>query len=275
MPAPYELECLLLERLHVAEDNPALITTASFPQFPSLAIELRLAIWRQFALPKKLYLFVILDLIQTDDNRVTKVTYRDPEVSKRCGDVRRIMQVNIEARREVLQGRQLVIWKNIRLGRPNPSFSFVPSWYEQDPGKWEWTLWSVVRIGLIMQDKMRMYPLDPSVPEEKYRDGRNLVINKLKLLKIIGPTHYCDKCESQLIVSREGTEDEGQQIVCYTFPFSQWAQLVVPLAGKKKIRIGSRHEVDQNEVSGDYSATSPFLSSRPAIWVVSGALDCG
>ncbi|KAI0544457.1 hypothetical protein F4679DRAFT_591364 [Xylaria curta] len=228
MPATYESERLLFAGSHVTEDTPAQITTASFPQFPRLATELRLAIWRRFALPKK------LDHLVRDLEEVGGViTYRDPEVSKRCGDIRRIMQVNIEARREVLQGRQLVVWENIE-GEQEPSFSFI-NWeldtyiYSMDlVGYDQGHIGAVDRIVLVTRDGMRIYLLDHDVPGGQYRDGQNLLIDEYGLHNIVDTENRLyDKCKARLIVGREGTEDEGQQIVRSTFPCSQWCWMII------------------------------------------------
>ncbi|KAI0550453.1 hypothetical protein F4679DRAFT_583419 [Xylaria curta] len=124
------------EEPNFAEYALSPVTTASFPQFRKLPKELRIQIWRQFALPKRLY-----HLVRQDLNWVTDVAVSDYEVHKLRKDIRRIMQVNREARREVLQGRQLVIWDKTwdLKGRPQPgpSFSFVD---------WELDLFSVTFI---------------------------------------------------------------------------------------------------------------------------------
>ncbi|KAI0466128.1 hypothetical protein F4859DRAFT_527424 [Xylaria cf. heliscus] len=107
-------------------------TTASFPQFPRLPLELRREVWGQFALPKKIYL-------RHDLMQITEVCLSDPEGSKKRMDIRRIMQVNTEARREVLRGHQLVMWVKPYdpLGHPkrNSSFSFV---------NWDLDLFSII-----------------------------------------------------------------------------------------------------------------------------------
>ncbi|KAI1737691.1 hypothetical protein F4680DRAFT_450654 [Xylaria scruposa] len=124
------------EEPNFAEYAPLPIATASFPRFRKLPKEIRLEIWGQFALPKRLY-----HLVRQDLNWVTDVTVSDYEVHKRRKDVRRIMQVNREARREVLQGRELVVWDQTwdLKGRPQPgpSYSFV---------NWDLDLFSVTFV---------------------------------------------------------------------------------------------------------------------------------
>ncbi|KAI1748390.1 hypothetical protein F4782DRAFT_550760 [Xylaria castorea] len=115
------------------EDAPSPITATSFPRFPELPTKIRLAIWGQFALPRKLY-----HIVRQDFNLTTEVILSDREGSRKRMDIRRIMQANTEARREVLQGHQLVVWAKSqdKQGRPqpSPSFSFV---------NWELDLFSV------------------------------------------------------------------------------------------------------------------------------------
>ncbi|KAI0548837.1 hypothetical protein F4679DRAFT_585030 [Xylaria curta] len=110
------------------------VPTPSFPLFPKLPTEIRLAIWGQFALPKKL-----LHTVRFEYGRViTELIFRGCAGFEKRMDIRRIIQVNAEARYEVLQGHQLVVWEKTqdRLGRPQPSpfFSFV---------NWELDLFSV------------------------------------------------------------------------------------------------------------------------------------
>ncbi|KAI1737658.1 hypothetical protein F4680DRAFT_467939 [Xylaria scruposa] len=108
--------------------------TPSFPLFPKLPTEIRLAIWGHFALPKKLLHFVRFGYGRV----ITELIFRGCGGLEKRMDIRRIMQVNVEARHEVLQGHQLVVWKKTQdqLGRPQPSpfFSFV---------NWELDLFSV------------------------------------------------------------------------------------------------------------------------------------
>ncbi|TRX88342.1 hypothetical protein FHL15_010780 [Xylaria flabelliformis] len=126
-------EIYLPQYLQFAEYVPSPVSTACFPQFPRLPTEIRIAIWGQFALPKKLQ-----HIVRQGSNCITEVILSNPAGSRKRMDIRRIMQVNAEARHEVLQGHQLVVWDKTRdlQGRPRPtsSFSFV---------NWELDLFSV------------------------------------------------------------------------------------------------------------------------------------
>ncbi|KAI0183779.1 hypothetical protein EV127DRAFT_516710 [Xylaria flabelliformis] len=282
-----------------AEDAFSPIKTASFPQFSKLTKDLRLAIWGRFALPQRLY-----HLLRQDLNWVTDVTVSDFEVYKRRGEVRRIMQVNREARREVLRGRQLVVWDKTwdLKGRPQPgpSYSFVnweldlfsvkfvhshgnpwskepfnkiknlavgisgmfgrnaeqlcalkmPFFYEHDDRftlEWREATGSVERIVLIIPcevvwDKMHIHPALPGVQEGSFRDGRDLVMNEYGMHTVSNPTDYMyDKCKVRLVTGVEGTEEEGQQLICRIYSFSQWVHRVVPIA--RNIATGGRREV--------------------------------